>query len=197
MIKAECVTHRAGEHEAASTPVRGPCSPLENFEVAFLPHLDAAYNLARWLLHNETDARDAVQEAFLQAFRSFDQFRGAEPKAWLLAIVRNTCTTRRRRAGREHRHVTFDEWTHRSPADVPTAEERMVQEDDAAILRECIGRLPKEFREALILREFEDMSYRQIARAASLPVGTVMSRLARARQRLEECVSRRIGRCCR
>jgi RNA polymerase sigma-70 factor (ECF subfamily) len=162
---------------------------LELFEEIVVPHLNAAYNLARWLIRNEHDAQDAVQEASLRAYRFFDGYRGGDPKSWLLAIVRNTCMTWRR-TQRGLSTVLFDETVH-GAANESTAEEQLVDAGRRSALRNCIEGLPVDYREVLILREFEEMSYKQIAETATLPIGTVMSRLARARQRLEECVSGR------
>jgi RNA polymerase sigma factor (sigma-70 family) len=176
-----------------SGPTLLKTAKLENFEEIILPHLNASYNLARWLLRNDQDAQDAVQEASLRAFRFFDGYRGGDAKAWLLAIVRNTCLSWRQRSQRDMSDVLFDELAHSARVEAPNAEERMVDDDRMVALRNCIEALPANQREILILREFEEMSYKQIAETASLPVGTVMSRLARARQRLEECVGRRQG----
>ena len=146
--------------------------------------------LARWLMRNDDDAQDAVQEASLRAYRFFDGYRGGDPKSWLLAIVRNTCMTWRRRTQRGLSTVVFDETVH-GAAHESSAEELLVDAGRRSALRDCIEGLPVDYREVLILREFEEMSYKQIAETAGLPIGTVMSRLARARQRLEECVSGR------
>ena len=174
--------------------VSGPALPrparLEWFEEIVVPHLNAAYNLARWLMRNDDDAQDAVQEASLRAYRFFDGYRGGDPKSWLLAIVRNTCMTWRRRTQRGLSTVVFDETIH-GAAHESSAEELLVDAGRRSALRDCIEGLPVDYREVLILREFEEMSYKQIAETAGLPIGTVMSRLARARQRLEECVSGR------
>ena len=164
---------------------------LKSFEETILPHLDAAYNLARWMLRNDQDAQDVVQEASLRAYRFFDGYRGGDPKAWLLAIVRNTSLSWRRRSQRDKSNVLFDELTHDAKVEAPNAEDQMLDADRRVALRNCIEALPADQREVLILREFEEMSYKQIAEPTSLPVGTVMSRLARARQRLDECVGGR------
>jgi RNA polymerase sigma-70 factor (ECF subfamily) len=164
---------------------------LEIFEETILPHLDAAYNLARWMLRNDQDAQDVVQEASLRAYRFFEGYRGGDAKAWLLAIVRNTSLSWRRRSQRDKSNVLFDESTHDAKIEAPNAEDRMLDGDRMVALRNCIEALPADQREVLILREFEEMSYKQIAETTSLPVGTVMSRLARARQRLDECVGGR------
>ncbi len=177
--------------DSAEPRVKSRPSPnLYLFEECILPHLDAAYNLAHWLVRNPQDAQDVVQESFLRAFRFFPGFNGGDPKAWLLAIVRNTCFTWSRSANRAVAEP-FDEASHRPLNPAPTAEERLAAEGDAAMLRNCIELLPTEFREVIVMRELEEMSYRQIAQAASVPEGTVMSRLSRARKRLEECVKRK------
>ena len=167
-----------------------PPTKLELFEEIILPHLNSAYNLARWLTQNEHDAQDVVQESYLRAFRFFDGYHGGEPKAWLLAVVRNTCHTWRRREKREVTKVLFDEADHTPNLDAPNAEARLVEATKMNTLRHCIEALPAEFREVLVMRELEEMSYQQVAEVANLPVGTVMSRLSRARKRLEECARR-------
>ena len=161
-----------------------------SFEQVVLPHLDAAYNLARWLTRREHDAEDVVQEAYLRAFRAFDQFRGAggdgggEARCWLLTIVRNTCYTWLTRNRERAPTASFDEALH-DVADTD-ADPAIILEHrgDRDAVRLAVEGLPVEFREVLILREFEGLSYQQIASVAGVPVGTVMSRLARARQRL-------------
>jgi RNA polymerase sigma-70 factor, ECF subfamily len=165
-------------------------SRAEIFEEIMLPHLDAAHNLARWLTRNEQDAQDVVQEAYLRAFRFFDGYRGGDAKAWLLEIVRNTCRTWQRRQARGAPSVPFDEMAHSQPA-APQVEEKLASGENMAVLEGCIEALPVDFREVLVLRELEEMSYRQIAEVTGLAIGTVMSRLSRARKRLEECAARR------
>jgi RNA polymerase sigma factor (sigma-70 family) len=160
---------------------------LKVFEEVILPHLNAAYNLARWLTRNEQDAQDVVQEAYLRAFRFFDGYRGGDGKSWLLAVVRNTCFTWRRHE-RRSTNEPFDEMTHSSKMQAQTQEETMIQSSQMSVLRNCIEMLPSGFREVLVMRELEEMSYKEISDVACLPVGTVMSRLSRARKRLTECV---------
>jgi RNA polymerase sigma-70 factor (ECF subfamily) len=167
-----------------------PESRLQLFEEIILPHLKAAYNLARWLTRNEHDAQDVVQEAYLRAFRFFDSYRGGDGKSWLLEVVRNTCFTLHRREKRNV-SVVFDEATHTPSVNPPNAEESLVEADKRTFLQNCIEGLPEAFREVLVMRELEEMSYRQIADVAGLPPGTVMSRLSRARKRLEECAKAR------
>ncbi len=156
------------------------------FEQAMLPHMNAAYNLARWLLRNDSDAQDAVQEAYLRAFRFYDGFEGGDGRAWLLAIVRNTCRTALRKPGSEE----FVEEAHSSPEDDPEA--GLSKRDGIESVRWCIERLPAEYREVIILRELEQLSYKEIAATISVPLGTIMSRLARARSRLQDCLMVRI-----
>jgi RNA polymerase sigma-70 factor (ECF subfamily) len=167
----------------------GEPHPEESFERVVLPHLPSAYNLARWLTRNDHDADDVVQEAFLRAFRFFPSFRGADARPWLLAIVRNTCWTwLRANRGREIA-AAFDEGD--EPADTTaSAEEDLVRRADGARLARALEELPTEFREVIVLRELEEMSYREIADVAGIPVGTVMSRLARARRRLQVALAR-------
>ena len=161
------------------------------FEKTMLPHLDAAYNLARWLTRNEHDAEDIVQEAYLRAFRFFDGFRGGDGRSWLLAVVRNTALTWLRRE-KTAPQVSFDEETHGSGSEAATVEAKLVEDARFAALRNCLDLLPVEFREIVVMREMEEMSYREIAEAASAPIGTVMSRLSRARQSLQNCVAARM-----
>jgi len=155
------------------------------FEALALPHMDAAYNLARWLSRSPSDADDIVQDAMLRAFRAFDGFRGGDIKAWLLTIVRN-CWRSSGAAERRRGHTELDEdlaADGMGPEDVADVASRRRRLDAALAL------LPEEFREALVLREMEDMSYREIAEITAAPIGTVMSRLARARA----CLRERIG----
>ena len=159
---------------------------LKLFEEVVLPHLSAAYNLARWLTRNEQDAQDVVQESYLRAFRFFDGYRGGDGKSWLFAVVRNTCFAWRRRESRSI-NEPFDEMTHSSRNQSQNQEEMMVQSSNMSALRNCIEMLPLGFREVLVMRELEEMSYKDISDVACLPIGTVMSRLSRARRRLVEC----------
>ena len=154
-----------------------------------LPHLSSAYNLARWLTRNDHDADDVVQEAFLRAFRFFPSFRGSDARPWLLAIVRNTCWTWMRANRGQEVAAAFDD--NAEPADgAVSAEEDLVRRADGARLAQALEELPTEFREVVVLRELEEMSYREIADVAGIPVGTVMSRLARARRRLQVALAR-------
>jgi len=156
---------------------------LPNFEKAVLPHLDAAYNLARWLVRNDADAEDVVQEATLRAYKFFGGYRGGDGRAWLLTIVRNTCYTWLQQ-NRAHEPATdFDEETH--GVENVTPETILLGSVDRQMLKDALEELPVEFREAVILRELEGLSYKEIASVINVPVGTVMSRLARARKRLQ------------
>jgi len=166
-------------------------SRLHLFEEVMLPHLNAAHNLARWLTHNEHDAQDVVQEAYLRAFRFFDSYRGGDGKSWLLEIVRNTCFTFLRRDKRNATSVVFDEAAHTPRVNSQNAEAAMIEANTRTMLQDCIQVLPDAFREVLVMRELEEMSYRQIADVAGVPAGTVMSRLSRARKRLEDCAKGR------
>ncbi len=151
-----------------------------------LPHLDAAYNLARWLTRNGHDAEDVVQEAFLRALRFFGGFHGGNARAWLLAIVRNTCYDWLRRHRPSEVSTPFDEEVHGAADQSPTPEDLLIEQADRLRLREALETLPVAWREVLILRELEGLSYREIADVAGIKMGTVMSRLARARSGLQQ-----------
>lgn len=155
-----------------------------NFEEIFLPHLDAAFNLARWLTRNEDDAQDVVQEAYLRALKSFGSFYGSDGRPWLLMIVRNTFYTWLKR-NRSRELFEFDEAVHLEEIDPPDQERTLILNGEKKLLKEALEELPLEFREVLVMRELEELSYREIAAAAEIPLGTVMSRLARARQKLQ------------
>lgn len=155
-------------------------------------HLDAAYNLARWLLRDEQSAQDVVQEAYLRAFRFFDDLRGADAKPWLLRIVRNECFNWLRQFPRSGNSVEFDE-ERDTEADSPSdggdsfanPETLLLKKHEAAQVTACLAQVPAVFREVLILREMEDLSYQTIASVVGIPVGTVMSRLSRGRGMLK------------
>jgi len=155
-----------------------------NFEEAVMPHLDAAYNLARWLMRNEDDAQDMVQEAYLRALRFFGGFHGTDAKAWLLTIVRNTCYTSLKRNKSAELLADFEEVVLTKQSDEPDPEAMHVLKVRAQLVNEAIEKLPVEFREVVILRELEELSYKEIAEITAIPIGTVMSRLSRARKRL-------------
>ncbi len=159
------------------------------FEQAVLPHMNAAYNLARWLLGSGPDAEDIVQESFLHAFKGFAKFRGGDGRAWLLTIVRNVCFTWLRKHRADSLTTEFDESLH-SPGEGGTSAEFTKHDIDPAQLQAAIEQLPAEFREAIVLRELEGLSYKEIAEIAGVPIGTVMSRLARARRQLREILTK-------
>lgn len=162
------------------------------FDRVAIPHLDAAYNLARWLSGNAHDAEDITQEAFLRAFRFFEGFRGDDARAWILKIVRNTYYTEWRRGRGQGDATEFDEDFHSpegqagsawTPSDA-SPESAMARKQEMGVLDRALRELPAEYREAIVLREVEDLSYKEIAAALDVPMGTVMSRLARARRLL-------------
>ena len=166
---------------------------LQNFEEAVLPHLGAAYNLARWLTRNETDAEDVVQEAYLRAFRHFGSFHGGDGRRWLLAIVRNTCYTWLQHNRSPELMIPFDDQLYEIESKDLDPEALLLQSADTQMVRQALTDLPLEFREVLVLRELEGLSYKQIADVADLPMGTVMSRLARARKRLQQILAGQIN----
>ena len=170
---------------------------LSRFERLILPHLGAGYNLARWLTRNAPDAEDVVQEAYLRAFRSFDGYRGGDARAWLLTIVRNTCYTwlKNNRGLAESSPPDDEAGAHAvDVAGDPSAwpEAVAMRRADAQLLREGLEQLPVEFRETVVLRELEDLSYKEIAAITGVPLGTVMSRLARGRKQLQQYVTQRL-----
>jgi RNA polymerase sigma-70 factor (ECF subfamily) len=167
------------------------CTQLEStmtFEEALLPHLDAAYNLARWLTRNEADAQDVVQEAYLRALKFFSGFHGTDGRAWLLAIVRNAFYTSLRGNDATEVAYDFDETIQHRESDEPDPERLHVLKFQKRLVRKAIEKLPLEFREVIILRDLEELSYKEIAVVTGIPIGTVMSRLARARNKLQSCL---------
>src|SRR5579863_2332688 len=158
---------------------------LAQFEHVMLPHMAAAYNLARWLTRQEQDASDVTQEAMLRAFKFFNGYHGGDARSWLLTIVRNTCYSWLRKNRSHEISTSFDLDLHDSedPADNP--EQAAADSASQEVLRKAFEEIPLEFREILVLRELEDLSYREICDVTELPIGTVMSRLARARTRLQ------------
>jgi RNA polymerase sigma-70 factor (ECF subfamily) len=155
------------------------------FEQIIMPHLNAAYNLARWLTRNADDAEDLVQEAYLRAYRSFETLQGQDGRAWLLAVVRNTCFTWLNKKG-NRTAVEFDEQIHGAAEE--NAETVLLNEAALGSLHGCLEGLPLEFREVMILRELEELPYKEISEIVRVPIGTVMSRLARGRKRLQQCL---------
>jgi len=158
----------------------------ERFEQVVLPHLDAAYNLARWLTRSPADAEDVVQEACLRALRFFDGYRGGDSRAWLLKIVRNTCYSWVRKNRPTELSDEFDETVHSGEAVGTDAEAKLVSRANSEQVRKALETLPAGFREVLVLREIEELSYKEISDVTGVPMGTVMSSLSRARQRLRE-----------
>jgi RNA polymerase sigma-70 factor, ECF subfamily len=157
---------------------------MKAFEQAVLPHLDAAYNLARWLTRNDQDAEDITQEAVLRAVKYWQSFSGRDCRSWLLAIVRNTFYSWLRQ--RSAQPVLTDDGEMDSTAGtIPDPESALIQNADRNMLKAALEDLAVEFREAIVLRELEGLSYKEIADIAGVPIGTVMSRLARARKRLQ------------
>jgi RNA polymerase sigma-70 factor (ECF subfamily) len=152
----------------------------------------AAYNLARWLARSDHDAEDVVQEAYLRAFRFFGGFRGGDAKAWLLTIVRNTSHSTWRRLGEASTTVPLDEDTPEIEDDTLGPEDLLLQKASGQEVREALDALPVEFREVVVLRELEGLSYKEMAEVTQLPIGTVMSRLARARARLRRGLQERL-----
>ena len=180
VLKKHQEQYAAQEHELAS------------FEETMLPHMDAAHNLAKWLLRNDEDAQDVVQEAYLRAFKSFGGFHGSNGRAWLLTIVRNTSYTLLKKNRAVDLTTTFDEEIHASDHESVSPATILEQSEDAELVRRAMDELPVEFREILVLRHLEGLSYKEIADIAQLAPGTVMSRLARARSKLKERLATRV-----
>jgi RNA polymerase sigma-70 factor (ECF subfamily) len=189
VVQTETDARERGDTDAARS---------RRFQQLALPHLDAAYNLARWLCGNANDADDVVQEAFMRAFRFFDTFRGDTARPWLLAIVRRTWYTEWRRRGPSHEMLEFDDTMDDATFDGWSAggddpQTLLIRDEDTKVIHEALAQLPVEYREVLILRELEEMGYREIAVVADLPIGTVMSRLARGRRKLAAVLTEKQG----
>ena len=155
------------------------------FEEVVLPHLDAAYNYARWLTRSDADAEDVVQDAAVRALRFFSSLRNDDARAWLLTIVRNTWYGRFSKAGRADRHAVGDEMKDDPPDGQLNPEALVIQRQAVERVHRAIEGLPVDFREVIVLRELEGLSYKEIASIVGVPIGTVMSRLARGRERLQ------------
>src|SRR5881296_3462084 len=181
------VLKKHGEQEAAQE------HELASFEETMLPHMDAAHNLAKWLLRNEQDAQDVVQEAYLRAFKSFGGFHGSNGRAWLLTIVRNTSYTLLKKNRAVDLTTSFDEEIHAVGHESASPAAILEHAEDAELIKNAMDELPAEFREILTLRHQESLSYNEIGEILKIPVGTVMSRLARARAKLKEYLAARIG----
>jgi RNA polymerase sigma factor (sigma-70 family) len=173
-------------------PLLNP-SQLARFEQVILPHLDSAYNLARWLTGNDHDAEDVVQDAYLRAVKFFEGFRGGDARPWLLTIVRHACCDWLQRNRSQQPLTVFDEELHSDGGDSLDPAQLLLRQQDCEMLRQALGELPVEFREVLVLRELEGLSYKEIGAVTNLPPGTVMSRLARARERLRHCLVQHLG----
>lgn len=163
----------------------------DEFEQIVFPHLNAAYNLARWLLRNGQDAEDVVHDSFIRANRYFSSFRGSDARAWLLGIVRNTCMTKLR--DRKLAALFPPDGNDRADRTARNPEQSLLFKENIDALKSCIEGLPAEYREVLVLRELEEFSYQQISETTGTASGTVMSRLNRARKRLSDCVAKKVG----
>jgi RNA polymerase sigma factor (sigma-70 family) len=177
-------------HDAMANDAVAEQERMRRFRDAALPHLDDLYTLARYLMRNATEAEDAVQECYLRALRHFDSYRGPAMKPWLLAILRNVCNAEFARRGKEEVPTDFAQ-DEAVAEDMPmwqepqaSPEKLILRQQDSATIRRLVAALPEPFRETIVLREVNDLSYQEIAEIAGVPVGTVMSRLARARAML-------------
>jgi RNA polymerase sigma factor (sigma-70 family) len=159
------------------------------FEAVVMPHLDAAYNLARWMTRNTSDGEDVAQEAMLRAFRFFDTFHGEDGRVWLLTIVRNTYLTWLRRQIPRQNAAEFDEALHTDIEATLTPEAEVLRRASEDQVRKAIAQLPTEYREVILMRELEQMSYKEIASITQAPLGTVMSRLSRGRSLLRRLIA--------
>jgi RNA polymerase sigma-70 factor (ECF subfamily) len=155
------------------------------FEETVLPHLDAAFNYARWLTRNDADAEDVVQDACVRAMRFFSSLRDDDARAWLFTIVRNAWYSRVSRKANVAEGTRLNDGQDQRPDNALDPEERLLQQHTVGLVRAALEQLPVDFREVIVLREIEGLSYREIAEIAGVPIGTVMSRLARARERLQ------------
>jgi RNA polymerase sigma-70 factor (ECF subfamily) len=182
---------------AAAEPAPAP-GQADEFKRVILPHLDSAYNLARYLTGDPALSEDLVQDAVVRAFRAFPQFRGASPRAWLFAIVRNCCRSAQLAQHGGVRGIVVHESSlgdeaadrvNRHPDPSPTPEEAAIRRTDVERLRAAIEAMPEPFREAVVLRDLEDMTYAEIAHVTGVPIGTVMSRLSRGRERLRSLLA--------
>ena len=173
-----------------TAPIGTERSREERFRAMVLPHLDSAFNLARWLTRNPQEAEDIVQEAYLRAFKFFDSFHGEDGRAWLLGIVRNTFYTWYQQHKEQARNTHFEEELHgahledAADAHEHDPEAQLIQKDNRRELQQALEALSVELREVIVMRELEDLSYKQIAGIVGIPIGTVMSRLGRGRKQL-------------
>ncbi len=162
---------------------------LSLFEQTILPHLDAAYNLARWIMANDQDAEDMVQEAYLRAYQYFTGYHGGNSRSWLLTIVRNTCYTWLKENRSQALTVELDDEILDGDAESIDPETILQRNANQQVMRNALERMAVGYRELIVLRELEGLSYKEIALIAGIPIGTVMSRLARARQQLKNCLA--------
>jgi RNA polymerase sigma-70 factor (ECF subfamily) len=162
---------------------------LSLYEEALLPHLGAAYNLARWIMGNDQDAEDMVQEAYLRAYQYFGSYQGGNSRSWLLTIVRNTCYTWLRQNRSQELSLDLEDEIFTSDSEALDPESLFQHSLDHQLVRRALEKLPVEYRELIVLRELEGMAYKEIALMTKIPIGTVMSRLARGRQRLKDCLA--------
>jgi RNA polymerase sigma-70 factor (ECF subfamily) len=163
------------------------------FEAAVLPHLDAAYNLARWVVRDEHEAEDVVQEAYIRALRFFGGFRGGDSRAWLLTIVRNVSYTWLRKRRPDELNLSLDEELHGREGGAPNPEDEVLRQAKGRSVKQALETMPLDLREVIVLRELEGLSYAEIASVGEIPLGTVMSRLSRARSRLRDLLGSRLG----
>jgi len=168
-------------------------SKVVRFEEIALPHLKAAYNLARWMVHDDSEAEDIVQEAYLRAFKFFGGYYGGDSRSWLLTIVRNTCYTWLQQNRVLRLADPIDDRLDEVGVDASDPETLLLQRVDSQMVRQALQELPVEFREVVVLREMEGLSYKEIADVVDIPIGTVMSRLKRGRQRLHTLLAKRMG----
>lgn len=165
---------------------------LSSYEESLLPHLGAAYNLARWIMGNDQDAEDMVQEAYLRAYKYFTGYQGGNSRSWLLTIVRNTCYTWLRQNRSQELSVDLEDEIYDSESEKLNPEILLQHNLNHQQVRSALEKLTPEYRELIVLRELEGMSYKEITQIAGIPIGTVMSRLARGRQQLKECLAQMI-----
>lgn len=187
--KTEGRPTRKGDATLANEHALPDSARLARFEQAALPHLDSAYNLARWLTGNDHDAEDVVQDAYLRAVTYFGGFRGSDARPWLLTIVRRACYDWLARNRPRQPPAVFDEQVHANPHAEMDPVEHLLKQEDREQLRQALAGLPVEFREVVILRELEGLSYKEIAAITGAPPGTIMSRLARGRERLRQALA--------
>jgi RNA polymerase sigma-70 factor (ECF subfamily) len=178
--RGDCIHHATRPRERLRKEDR------RRFEELFLPYLDAAYNLARWIVQHDQDAQDVVQDAYIRAFKGFHRFRGGNARAWFLTITRNTAYDWLNRHAAEEELIPYDEEKHADIILMKEPEHDLVSEERKERLEIALERLPLEFREVIVLYELEGLSYKELAATLGIPVGTVMSRLSRARRRLQE-----------